>query len=725
MVLKRHVASCAPPGQTGCMGDQRAGSDTTSVSVAGSEGQAGSIGQVIVPVPVQGSVPVPRQLPASVRDFTGRERQVAALDSMLPNDAAAHSTVVVLGGTGGVGKTTLVTYWAHRVQEHFRDGTLFVNLRGYGPSAPLDSVVVLGSFLAALGVAQNQVPAELEAAVGLFRSLLATRRVLVVLDNAATAEQVRPLLPTTAGCMAVVTSRDSLTDLFVFESAHRISLDLLATAESYALLQAVLGPARLEHEPDAASELVELCAGLPLAVRVAATRVASRPHWEIADVVDEIRDDQLADDGTSGMVGEAVQAVFDWSYARLAPGQAQVFRWLGWHPGTEFSVAAVAALSRLRPRETTRCLEALAELHLVEPVGRHRYRMHDLLHAYARTRAHFDTADEQHAASERVLTWYAYVAQSADQVLYSGFPSLDVELNQVGVAPTLDDRGQALAWLTAEQPTLHAAARAALEYEIYAPVLALAAASRFLTYLPRPLWTVRLEIEALGITAARALDNPAAEFSLRERHSETLSTLERWDEAEAGFASLDTPRNPERYTAFIGLGQVNLEQRRLQRARDYYQQALPLARFHGLPRTQAVIEGNLATIAIELGEYAQALVHIDRERALRHQAGDQVGHAYSFYRAATAQLAQGNHTAALELAEQALAGYRELPGTGKLVAPVLELAATCLDHAGDLPRAADYLQCAVTLYIELGLPAEATEERWREVTARATAPPSS
>ncbi|UJW32430.1 tetratricopeptide repeat protein [Saccharothrix sp. AJ9571] len=706
------------------MGDRSGVSNTINGSVFGSVGPAGSIGQVVVSAAVQASVPVPKQLPAPVRDFTGREHQLVTLDRLLPHDTTTHSTVVVLDGTGGVGKTSLVTHWAHRAQDQFPDGTLFVNLRGYGPSAPLDPVVVLGSFLSALGVAQNQVPVELAAAVGLFRSLLATRQVLVVLDNAATAEQVRPLLPIAAGCMAVVTSRGSLTDLFVSETAHRISLDLLAPAESHSLLQAVLGPARIEREPGATRELVGLCAGLPLAVRVAATRVASRPQWQIADVVDEIREDQLAKDGTSGVVQEAVQAVFDWSYTRLTPGQAQVFRWLGLHPGTEFSAFAVAALAGLRRRETDRYLETLAELHLAEPVGRHRYRMHDLLHAYARTRAHLDTADEQHAACERVLTWYAYVAQIADQLLYPGFPSLDVEIKRVGVAPTLEDRSQALAWLTAEQPTLYAAARTALEYEMYAPVLALAAAARFLTYLPRPLWTVRLEIETLGITAARALEDSAAEFFLRESHSETLSALERWGEAEAGFASLDTPGNPERYCAFIGLGRVNLKRGRLRRARDYYQQALPLARTRGLARTQAVIEGNLATIAIGLGEHEQALAHIDRERDLRHQAGDQVGYAHSAHRAATARLAQGHHAAALKLTEQALAEFEKLPGTDKLVAPALELAATCCDQVGDLARAADYLQRAVTLYTDLGLPAEAARERWREVTARATALPS-
>ncbi|MGW4826274.1 ATP-binding protein [Amycolatopsis japonica] len=706
------------------MGDERGVSGMTSESVAGREGRADCVEKAVVINDGQRDTPVPRQLPAPVRDFTGREQQLAALDGLLPGGTTGHRAVAILDGTGGVGKTTLVTHWAHHVQDQFPDGTLFVNLRGYGPSAPLDSAVVLAGFLTGLGVTRNRVPVELDAAAGLFRSLLTSRRVLVVLDNAATAEQVRPLLPATPGCMAVVTSRDSLVDLVVSESAHRIGLDLFGSADSHTLLQAVLGPARVDQEPDAANELVRLCGGLPLAVRVAATRVASRPRWWIADLVDEIREDQLAGHGAGGMVGDAVQAVFEWSYARLAPEQAQVFRFLGWHPGTEFSVPAVAALCGLKHREAFRCLEALAELHLIEPVARHRYRIHDLLHADARARGRLDTPAEQHAARERILTWYAYVAQLADQLIYQGFPSLEVKIDWVAPAPALDDRAQALAWLTAEQPTLYAAAQTALEWELYTPVLVLAATSRFLTYQPRPLWAVRLELETLGITAARALGDHAAEFLLREFHSETLGTLERWEEAEAGFASLDTPRNPKRYAAFIGLGGVHLKQGRLQRARDYYQQALPLACSAGPIRSRAVIEGNLATIAIGLGEYEQALAHVDRERELRQEAGDQVGYAYSFYRAATARLAQGRHSLALELAERALAGYRELPGTDLLAAPALELVATCLEHAGDLARAAGYLERAATLYTDLDLPAEATRERWRDLTARATASPS-
>ncbi|WP_406631902.1 ATP-binding protein [Amycolatopsis sp. WGS_07] len=704
------------------MGGRQSVSNTISGSVSGSVVQAGSIGQVIVSAPAQDRAPVPRQLPAPLGDFTGRERQVSALDAAMPSGAGASSTVAVLDGVGGAGKTALATHWAHRVQARFRDGALFANLRGYGPSAPLDPAIVLGSFLAALGVGPERIPGELDAATGLFRTMLAGRRMLLVLDNAESAEQVRPLLPAAAGCMAVVTSRDRLTDLVVSEAAHRISLDLFAPVESRALLRAVLGQDRIEDEPDAAAELARLCAGLPLAVRVAATRVSSRPRWQIADVVDEIREDQVADDGASGIAGDAVEAVFGWSYARLAPDQAAVFRQIGWHPGTEFSVLAVAALCGTGEREAYRHLEALAELHLVEPMGRHRYRMHDLLHAYARSRARLDPVDDQHAARRRVVTWYARVAQHADQLLFSGFPFLAVEVDQVGAPPDLTDRDQALAWLTSEQPALYTATRTAVDDGVYAPVLALAATSRFLIYLPRPLWTVQLEIETLGVAAAQALDDPSAEFFLRESRSETLSTLERWDEAEAGFTSLDTPRNPERYNAFIGLGEVHLKRGRLQRARDCYQQALPLVLAHGLARTQAVIEGNLATIAIRLGENDQALAHSDRERELRRQAGDEVGHAHSIYRAATVRLAQGDHAAALLLAEQALTDYRELPGTGKLIAPALELAATCLEHAGDLARAVDCLQRAVALYSDLGLPADAARARWRDVAARAAPP---
>ncbi|MFI6032536.1 NB-ARC domain-containing protein [Amycolatopsis magusensis] len=287
---------------------------------------------------------VPRQLPAAVRDFTGRTEHLAALDTLIPSDPGPESldkqrarsvVITAVDGAGGIGKTTLALHWAHRIQDRFPDGTLHVNLRGYGPGEPATSAEALGGFLRALNVAPRAIPAEVEAQSALLRSLLAGRCVLMVLDNAHSAEQIRPLLPGTPGCMVVVTSRDSLTGLVVTDAAHRLTLDLLTEQEAHDLLIGIIGADRAAAEPEAVDDLIRRCARLPLALRIAASRVAAHPHLTVADVVAELADDRTRLDILSDTGDEraAIRTVFDWSYQRLPPEQARLFRRLGLHPG--------------------------------------------------------------------------------------------------------------------------------------------------------------------------------------------------------------------------------------------------------------------------------------------------------------------------------------------------------------------------------------------------------
>src|SRR6266496_1970789 len=346
-----------------------------SGTVTGSVVQAGTIRQLIVrQSPRREELPVPRQLPPAVRDFEGRDHQLARLDALLfPGDGNRRAGMVIsaLAGTAGVGKTTLAVQWAHRVEHHFTDGTLFANLRGYGPSSPLDPNLVLPSFLHVFGIQEDRVPAELDAQVGLYRSLLADRRVLVLLDNVRTAEQVRPLLPGSPGCLVLVTSRASLTGLIVAEAASQVTLDLFPPDEADALVRRILGPERVDAEPRAVADLIEVCARLPLALRVAATRIATRPRTSIADVVEDITDEQDRLDmlSSSGDERSAVRTVFDWSYTQLAGEHAHLFHRLGLHPGAEFSTHAAAALAGIDAVTAYRQLEALADAHLIE-IGR-------------------------------------------------------------------------------------------------------------------------------------------------------------------------------------------------------------------------------------------------------------------------------------------------------------------------------------------------------------------
>jgi tetratricopeptide (TPR) repeat protein len=697
-------------------------------TVTGSVVQAGTIQQVVLAQPAaREEFPVPRQLPPALRDFAGRDEQLAELDALLgAGERPAAMVLSALDGTAGVGKTTLAVQWAHRVEHHFPDGTLFANLRGYGPSSPLNPSLVLTSFLHVLGIPEERVPAEPDAQVSLYRSLLAGRRVLVLLDNAGTAEQVRPLLPGSAGCLVLVTSRASLTGLLVAEAANQVTLDLFTPEEAHALLRGILGAERVTAEPEAVAALVEVCARLPLALRIAATRIATRRHTSVADVVADITDDRTRLDALSGSGDErsAVRCVFDWSYTQLPADRARLFRRLGLHPGVEFDVHAAAAVAEVDVTTAYRQLETLADVHLIESVGGRRYRFHDLLHAYAAHRAELDDdPDRRRAAANGLSTWYAQTAQAADKLLFPALEAIDVELTPAGIEVPLADRARALAWLNTEQANLLAVLRAATEQGAVDAALVLAGAARFLSLREPALWPVRLESETLGLSAARTSRNRAAEALLLGFRGDTFALLDRLADAEGDFGAqlvlareLDDPVRQR--VALVGLGQVRLLQHRYAEARDYYRQALPLAQQAGGGRPEAVIECNCSRISARLGEFDSALSHAERELFLRRQAADRVGEAYALGDVAVAQQGLGAHETALACAEEAIALYRTLAGTGSLLAVTLETAADSLEHLGDFARAAQYLAESCTILEELADPrAEALRRRVSELTS--------
>ncbi|WP_344136875.1 helix-turn-helix transcriptional regulator, partial [Luedemannella flava] len=292
------------------------------------------------------AAPVPRQLPGEVSGFTGRQRELATLDALLGQPAAGPATAVVVtavAGTAGVGKTTLALRWAHRVAERFPDGQLYLDLRGYDPDRPVSPIGALATLLTGLGLSTADLPTDLASRAALYRTLLAGRRMLIVLDNAGTPDQVRPLLPGSATCRTLVTSRDSLAGLVIRDGARRIDLDLLTREEAVALLRTLLGE-RVDAEPAAAADLADRCARLPLALRIAAEHAAATPGRLLADLADDLRDeatrlDLLAVDGDPRA---ALRGVFSWSHRHLPPAAARAFDLLGLHPGRDIDAAAVA-----------------------------------------------------------------------------------------------------------------------------------------------------------------------------------------------------------------------------------------------------------------------------------------------------------------------------------------------------------------------------------------------
>jgi hypothetical protein len=334
---------------------------------------------------VRSGSPPPRQLPAAAPHFCGRSAELTALRRITDEPAGAGlPTTIAVAGAAGVGKTTLALRWAHEVALRFPDGQLHVDLRGYDPGLPVPSAEVLAGFLRSLGVPESGIPADQTERAAYFRSLLAGQRVLVVLDNARSAEHVRPLLPATPGCTAIVTSRDSLAGLVVRDGAQRVDLDLLPLTDAVRLLRSLIGD-RVEADPAAAQTLAVQCACLPLALCGAAELAAARPAAPLADLVWQLGDRHqrldLLDGG--GDPRTAVRGVFSWSYRHLDRDSARAFRLLGLHPGTDIEPCAGAALMGTTVAHARRLLTSLARAHLIRPVGQARYAMHDLLRVYA------------------------------------------------------------------------------------------------------------------------------------------------------------------------------------------------------------------------------------------------------------------------------------------------------------------------------------------------------
>ena len=409
-------------------------------------------------------VPVPAQLPPPVAAFAGRDAELARLDAIGDGqaDEASAVTIAVITGTAGVGKTALAVTWAHRVAARFPGGQLYVDLRGFDPAGlALDPGQALRGIFEALAVPPERIPEGLDDQVALYRSLLAGQQVLVLLDNARDAAQVRPLLPGSPGCLAVVTSRNHLTGLIAGHGAHPLGLDLLTPEGARELLARRVGTGRASREPDAVDEIIAGCARLPLALTIAAARAATSPGFPLAVFAADLRDAGHAlDSFDADDEATDIRAVFSWSYRALSPETARMFRLLSMHPGPDMTASAAASLAGIDPDRAHALLTELTRGHLLSEHRPGRYAFHDLLRAYATEQARDcdDDEDARHAAVGRLLDHWLHTACAAAALLDPFFapepedPPLPGAV--VGAPATAEE---ALRWFTAEQATLLAA----------------------------------------------------------------------------------------------------------------------------------------------------------------------------------------------------------------------------------------------------------------------------
>ncbi|MFB7518237.1 BTAD domain-containing putative transcriptional regulator [Streptomyces sp. NPDC056144] len=406
--------------------------------------------------PAAAPVARPAQLPATVPDFTGRASFVRELGARLATAEGHVMAVSALAGIGGVGKTTLAVHVAHEARPHFPDGQLYVDLQGAGNRAASPETV-LGSFLRALGTPDSAIPDALEDRAALYRSTLDGRRVLVLLDNARDAAQIRPLLPGTAGCAALVTSRIRMVDL---AGAHLVDLDVMSPEEALQLFTRIVGEERVQAEREAALDVVAACGFLPLAIRIAASRLAARRTWTVSVLAAKLADERRRlDELQAGDL--AVKATFELGYGQLEPAQARAFRLLGLADGPDISLAAAAAMLDLPLWDTEDLLEALVDTSLVESAAPGRYRYHDLVRLYARACADRDEQppSEKEAALSRLLDFYLSTAARVYAIERPGDRLVDHLEPTAHEGLSFTDRHEAQDWLYAEANCLLATVR--------------------------------------------------------------------------------------------------------------------------------------------------------------------------------------------------------------------------------------------------------------------------
>ncbi|WFE92740.1 tetratricopeptide repeat protein [Micromonospora sp. WMMD987] len=677
--------------------------------------------------------PPPRQLPGDVRGFVNRIVELSALDR-LTGDGDAQVTLSVITGTAGVGKTSLALRWAHRARHRFPDGQLYANLRGYDPGEPTRPEAVLDRFLRALGVPAAAIPTDREDREALYRSRLADRRVLLVLDNAATARQVRPLLPGSDTCLTIVTSRSMLSGLVTRDGGRRLTLPMLTEDDAVALLRTVTADHRAGDDPDELIELARLCARLPLALRIAAERAAGRPFMPLGDLIQDLRDESALWDALTAEDDEeadAVRTVFAWSYRGLSTVPARLFRLIGLHPGPDFSVPAVAALAGVPTAQVRQPLDALVTAHLVEQHASGRYQLHDLLRAYAVDQVRqFEDEENRLEALRRVLAWYLH---SADAALARTLPfNRTVPLEPpAGVVPlAFASPAEADAWFDGERDNLVAATRIAAETDLSRVAWQLAAILRSV-FMHRNAFDGWFTTARIGLAAARSLGDRRGEAEALESLGKAHFQARQLDEAaEHHRAALAIRRDigDEHGTAVSvnALGLLGLRHRRLTEALAHFTDALTRFERLGSRRWQALLLSNLAETRYELGYPAQAVELLERALAVQREIADrgQEGNSLFFLSMALRELgrvgeAEAAIGRALAIAEDAgspvwLAHWlveqaRVLCASGR-PAEALEAAhraATIQRRLGDRSREAMALDGAGEAYLESGRAEEA------------------
>ena len=613
------------------------------VSAAGPGAQGAGPPEAATAVPGVGratfSSPSPALLPMAVPAFVGRQGEIASLDLLLAEEGVAAPVVIcAVSGTAGVGKTALAVHWVHRVRAWFPDGQLYLNLRGFEAAAPpVQPGEAIRVFLDALAVPTHRIPVGLAEQVGLYRSLVADRRILVVLDNARDSEQVRPMLPGGDAARVVITSRNRLLGLVAAEGARPLPLGAMDAGEASELLRRRLGSGRVDREPEAAAEIVAWCGGLPLALALVAARVAAHPRFPLQELALELQDSVTPLDSMTTGQDQAtdLRQVFSRSYAMLSgPGQA-MFRMLGLHPGPQITVATAASMADRSLEETRRILAELYDAGLATEMAPGIYTLHDLLHAYARELSELEESEaDREAAIHRLLDHYLFTAVDADRQLEPHRDPIDLPPPCQGTVPeAIESRAAALTWFAQEYPALlravELAATRGLDDHAWRLPWAL------VTYFDlQGRWQPFKATQNLALAAAQRLGNAEAEGrALRHlaNASIQMGDLEDADRylrrALTLFEGLgDTAAQA---TAHMNLSLLRERQERIEESNDHAAQALRLFRAAGHRVGEGIALNSLGYGYALLGEFPAALEHCQQALELDRANGHRKGEAHT------------------------------------------------------------------------------------------------
>jgi DNA-binding SARP family transcriptional activator/tetratricopeptide (TPR) repeat protein/DNA-binding XRE family transcriptional regulator len=669
------------------------------------------------PPSTRAALPVPAQLPLAASHFTGRSRHLAELDSLFAaGDRSPVLPLALITGTAGVGKTALAVHWAHLNAAAFPDGQISVDLLGYGMGRPLPPLVVLGRFLRALGVDPVAIPTELDEAAAMYRSMLARRRLLVLLDNAASAAQVRPLLPGAPGCAVLITSRDRLGNLVAVDGAHRVGLAVLDQGEAHALLVRTLG-GKATGGKAAIDELAGRCAYLPLAMRVAAASVTSHPHRTVAGYLTELAGAAPLsalnlDAGGQG----AVRAAFDLSYTALPPPARLMFRRTSLFPGPDFGPSAVAAAAGCTVAEARGQLHRLCDAHLVTEQPSTRHTTHDLLRSYAREQTVSEESyAERRDAARRLVDFYVDATYEAYPLL---LPRRDERSRDLEFRPTeplrFTDPNAALNWHDAERENLLGTIRMAADRDWHVAAWQLAD-NLFAYFHLRRHWLDWISATSIGLESARQAGDLRAAARMHNALGVAHKQLGRFGAARKHYEQAQALAAAIGYTRFVAAMHVNIGGLYVHEGKPavairHLRTALADPEYGTDPQYATITYLNLGCALVDLERHTEAEAAIDRALEFAIAVHDKQNACHAYHSLTEIALCRDDLPAARRRAHQQAELAAEI-GDPLRQAAAADMLASCLvrQHTAQARR---HWQYAYEIYAGLQHPLATALSEW-------------